>query len=211
MSARTVQPTTAALVMSQANFTHPNATITLGKTRRADTARGAGMSSLDTLWASTETLSPDVRDEQIPGELVYEYALQITRVVEYGMSADALLAGQASPPPEGARVDFYLEGLVAGPRLKGIVNGVDYLYFRADGRAQLHIHAEITTEGGKKIALVADGIAIPEQGTSIFRLRENVTLLSHHLEFSWVNAIQIWASGKVDVQSGRVRIKAYTA
>ena len=169
------------------------------------------MSSLDTLWANTETLSPDVGDEETLGELVYEYALQITRVVEYGMSADALLAGQASPPPEGARVDFYLEGLVTGPRLKGTVNGVDYLYFRADGRAQLHIHAEITTEDGKKVALLAEGVAIAEQGTSIFRLRENVTLLSHHLELSWVNAIQIWAAGKVDVASGRVRLKAYIA
>jgi hypothetical protein len=80
-----------------------------------------------------------------------------------------LLSGQVSPEPAGARIDFYLEGPVIGPKLTGTVKGVDYLYFRADGRAQLHIHAEITTEDGKKIALAADGIAIPEQGSSVIR------------------------------------------
>jgi hypothetical protein len=32
-------------------------------------------------------------------------------------------------------------------------NGVDYLSARADGRVEIHIHAQITTEDGKKIAL----------------------------------------------------------
>lgn len=31
-------------------------------------------------------------------------------------------------------------------------------YIRADGRMQLDVHAEITTEDGKKIALAADGV-----------------------------------------------------
>ena len=147
----------------------------------------------------------------MPGELVYEYTPLVTRVVEYGASADALLSGQVSPEPEGARIDFYLEGPVIGPKLTGTVKGVDYLYFRADGRAQLHIHAEITTEDGKKIALAADGIAIPEQGSSLFQLRENVTLLTNHPELAWINAIQLWGTGTVDVSNGQVRVKAYAA
>jgi hypothetical protein len=145
------------------------------------------------------------------GELVYEYALQVMRVVEYGLSADDLFSGQASPTPEGARIDFYLEGSVTGPKLKGTVVGIDYLYFRADGRAQLHIHAEITMEDGKKISLAAEGIAIPEEGSSVVQLRENVTLLTNHRELSWVNGIQVWASGTVDVSSGQVHVKAHAA
>jgi hypothetical protein len=54
----------------------------------------------------------------MPGALIYEYRPQITQVVEYGASADAVLSGQ-TPPAEGARFDFYLEGPVSGPKPKG--------------------------------------------------------------------------------------------
>jgi hypothetical protein len=86
---------------------------------------------------------------------------------------------------------------------------VDYLHVRADGRCQLHIHAEITTADGKKIALAADGVAIPESGSPVFELQENVTLTTSHPEYSWVNTIQVWAPGTVDVSKGEIRIKGY--
>ena len=158
--------------------------------------------------ANGGAVSSDDQEMQMPGELIYEYALQIMQMVEYGASADAVFSGQ-TPPPEGARFDLYLEGRLAGPKLKGTVRGVDYLEFRADGRAELHIHAEITIEGGKKIALFADGVAIPEKGSPVFQLRENVTLTSNHPDLLWVNPIQIWASGMVDVSNGQVRVTAY--
>jgi hypothetical protein len=167
------------------------------------------MSSLDASQPSVETPDPGDPELQMPGKLIYEYSPQVTRVVDYGASADALWSGQVSPPPEGARIDFYLEGPVIGPRLKGTISGVDYLYFRADGPAQLHIHAEITTEGGQKIALAAGGIAVPKEGSSVCQLRENVTLLTNHRELAWVNALQIWATGTVDVATGQVRVKGY--
>jgi hypothetical protein len=167
-----------------------------------------GESAVHVSRASIEAVSTDDQQMQMSGELIYEYTPQITQVVEYGASADAVFAGQA-PPPEGARFDLYLEGPVAGPKLKGTVRGIDYLEFRADGRAELHIHAEIATEDGKKIALFADGIAIPEKGSPIFQLRENVRLTSNHPDLLWVNTIQIWASGTVDVSTGQVRVKAH--
>lgn len=145
----------------------------------------------------------------IPGELIYEYAPRFTQVVEYGVSAEAVFSGQTPPPPEGARFDVSFEGPVSGPKLKGTVRGVDYLHIRADGRAQLHIHAEIATEDGNRIALAADGVAIPEEGSPIFQLRENVTLMTNHPDYAWVNPIQVWAPGTVDVSKGEIRIKAY--
>jgi len=145
----------------------------------------------------------------IPGELIYEYAPQFTQVVEYGTSAEALFAGQTPPPAEGARIDVHFEGPVTGARLKGTAKGVDYLHIRADGRIQLNIHAEITTEDGKKIALAADGVGIPQEGSPVFQLRENVTLTSNHPEYAWVNPLQVWAPGTVDVAKGEVRIKGY--
>ena len=144
---------------------------------------------------------------QLPTELLYEYAPNITQVVEYGVSMEALMSGQAPPPAEGARFDVYFEGPVTGTKLSGSVKGVDYLHIRADGRTQLNIHAEITTEDGKKIALAADGVALGEP--PVLQLRENVTLTTSHPEYSWVNTIQIWAPGTVDLEAGEVRIKAY--
>ncbi|HXV62251.1 MAG TPA: hypothetical protein VEK15_16240, partial [Vicinamibacteria bacterium] len=87
------------------------------------------------------------------GDLLYEYTVKITGMTEYGVSFEALMAGDTAPPPEGAKFDVAFEGESKGPRLKGNVTGVDYLQIRADGRFQLHIHGEITTHDGKKIAL----------------------------------------------------------
>jgi Protein of unknown function (DUF3237) len=146
---------------------------------------------------------------QLPGELLYEYAPDFTQVVEYGTSAEAVFSGQTPPPAEGARIDVYFEGPITGSKMKGTVKGVDYLHIRADGRIQLNIHAEITTEDGKKIAVAADGVGIPQEGSPVFLLRENVTLTSNHPEYAWVNPLQIWAPGTVDVVKGEIRIKGY--
>ena len=96
-------------------------------------------------------------DETHPtmGELLYEYTPMVTQVVEYGASFEAIASRQSPPPAEGARVDVYFEGPVTGAKLSGSVKGVDYLKLRADGRFELDIYAEITTEDGKKIALRA--------------------------------------------------------
>jgi Protein of unknown function (DUF3237) len=144
-----------------------------------------------------------------PGELIYEYTAQFTQVLEHGASASAVSSGQVRPPAEGARFDVYFEGPIAGPKVKGTVKGVDYLNIRADGRGQLKIHAEITTGDGKKIALAADGVVIPEQGSPLFQLRENVTLTTNHPEYAWLNPIQVWAPGTVDVAKGEIRIMGY--
>ena len=76
------------------------------------------------------------------------------QVAEYGVPLEAVMSGQA-PPAEGARFDVHFEGPVTGPKVSGSAKGADYLHIRADGRIQFDIHAEITTEDGKKIALAA--------------------------------------------------------
>jgi hypothetical protein len=146
---------------------------------------------------------------QLPAELLYDYTVKLTETVEYGVSMEALLSGQTPPPAEGARFDVYFEGPVTGSKFSGSVKGVDYLHVRADGRLQLNIHAEITTQDGKKIALAADGVALGEP--PVLQLRENVTLTTSHPEYSWVNTLQIWALGTVDLTKGEVRLKGYNA
>jgi Protein of unknown function (DUF3237) len=166
------------------------------------------MNSTDVSRATTATFDAGGHEAHMPGALIYEYRPQITHVVEYGASADAVLSGQ-TPPAEGARFDFYLEGPVGGPKLRGTFRGVDYIYFRADGRAELHIHGEITTEDGKKVALEAGGVAIREEGSPVFQLREHVSLMTNHPQLFWVNPIEVWARGVVDVSTGRVHVRAY--
>ena len=161
--------------------------------------------------ASAEMISlgPDDTDGPMAGELIYEYRPQVTQTVEYGVSADAMFAGEV-PPPEGARLDLYLEGPVCGGKLNGTVRGVDYVNFRADGRAELHIHAEIVTEDQKNVALEAGGIALRRDGSSLLELREHVSLRSNHPELVWVNGLEIWARGAVDVASGQVHLRAFS-
>ncbi len=145
------------------------------------------------------------------GELLYEFEVKFTGMTEYGVSLESLVAGEAAPPPEGARIDVAFEGASTGPKLKGKVTGVDYLQIRGDGRFQLHIHAEITTDDGEKIALFADGVAYPREGSTIADLRENATLSTSSKTYTWVNTLQVWATGTVDLAEQVVRIKGYSA
>jgi hypothetical protein len=82
------------------------------------------MNSIDVSQGDAATLDAGGHQARMPGALIYEYRPQITQVVEYGASADAVLSGQP-PPTEGARFDFYLEGPVSGPKLQGTFRGVD--------------------------------------------------------------------------------------
>jgi hypothetical protein len=145
------------------------------------------------------------------GELLYEVTVHFTKVTEYGLSLGAVVSGQVAPPPAGARFDVAFDGVARGPKLKGTIAGVDYLHMRADGRTQLHIHAEITTDDGEKIAFFGGGVATPEPGTGVMQLRENVTLTTASPVYAWVNQLQVWALGTVDPVKGEVNVKGYAA
>jgi Protein of unknown function (DUF3237) len=166
------------------------------------------MSSIDVPPAAEAALEAEGQ-RPMPGELVYEYTPRVTRIVEYGISADAVLMRTSPPPKEGARLDLHLEGPVIAGKLQGTVTGIDYLNMRADGRAELDVRAHITLEDGSKVALAAGGVAVPEEGSSIFQLREHVRLTSHHPSLAWVNTIEVWARGTVDVATGEVHLRAY--
>lgn len=148
--------------------------------------------------------------ESSSSELVYEVALHITGVVEYGANMQALATGKAAPPPEGARFDVSLEGSVDGPKIKGSWHGVDYLNIRSDGLCELHIHGQFDLSDGGKVSMFADGVGtIGANG--IVQLRENVTLKSNNSAYTWVNSIVVWGVGTVNLADGEVRVKGYKA
>lgn len=144
---------------------------------------------------------------ELPGELLYVFTPKLLSVTEYGASMDALMANEASPPLEGARFDIHSEGPVRGNRLSGSARTTDYVQIRADGRFQLHIHGEITTDDGMKIALFADGVLFGDP--PVLQARENVTLTTSHKAYAWVNPLQIWATGTLNAASGEITIQAY--
>jgi hypothetical protein len=167
------------------------------------------MSSIDVPPAANEAFEKADGERPMPGELIYEYTPQVTRIVEYGASAEAVLMRTSPAPSEGARLDLYLEGPVIAGRLRGTFTGVDYLNVRSDGRFELHIHGQITLEDGMNVALEAGGVAIPEGDSSILQLREHVNLTSNHPPLAWVNTTEVWARGTVDVSTGQVHLRAY--
>jgi hypothetical protein len=99
--------------------------------------------------------------QEMRGEKIYEYDLNVTRVTDYGVTLDAILGGKEKVPLQGTRFDVAFEGGGKG-RLAGKVHGVDYLLVRADGRADLDIRATIETEDGHRIAMHIDGVAANE-------------------------------------------------
>ena len=142
------------------------------------------------------------------GELIYSYTLDFTKVTDYGVSLEDMLAGKAPIPAQGARIDVHFEGESTG-KLAGKVTGVDYLRIRADGRFDLNIHATIETPDGQRISLRADGVATPRPDSPMVDIKENVELQTASDDYAWVNNKQIWAPGTVDLANGRVEVKAY--
>lgn len=145
------------------------------------------------------------------GEQLYAAKVKFTGLTEFGFSMDELTTGEKAPPPEGARFDIAFQGASFGPRLKGDITGIDYLYVRADGRFELHIHAVLNTEDGANIAFFADGVAMPRENSPVLDLRENVTLTTSSKTYTWVNKLQVWAQGTVDLEKQEVEVKAYVA
>ncbi|MBI5083759.1 MAG: hypothetical protein HZB13_04070 [Acidobacteria bacterium] len=68
--------------------------------------------------------------------------------MKYGSPTNAVPLGLKRPPEEGARFDVLFDGSNTGAKVKGTVKGADCFHIRGDGRCQLHIHTEITSEAG---------------------------------------------------------------
>lgn len=142
------------------------------------------------------------------GEKIYEYDCDFTGVTDYGVTMEAILSGKERVPPQGARFDVAFEGRAKG-RLSGRVRGVDYLRMRADGRIDLDIRATIETDDGHRIALSADGVALPRVDEPVVDLFENVSLTTAAADYAWVNSRQIWAPGTVHLVAGKILIEGY--
>jgi hypothetical protein len=142
------------------------------------------------------------------GDLIYEATLHIKGTTEYGVTFDSLLTGTAGPPPEGARIDVAFEGTANGPKIKGKIRGFDYLRIRADGRFDLHFHETITVDSGENIDVQGSGIARLRPGTGMVDLREVLILSTSAKNYTWLNPLQLWATGTVDLAAQVIQVTA---
>ena len=147
--------------------------------------------------------------ETTDNELIYEAEIHFTGMVEYGVSMDALSSRKVPIPRAGARFDQTFEGILHGPRLKGRISGIDYLYVRADGLFQLHLHAQVTTDDGTEISMSSEGISIQIDGEKLTQLRATVSLFTSSETYSWLNQLRLWAVGTFDPMKGEALIRAY--
>ncbi len=146
--------------------------------------------------------------QEMRGEKIYEYDLDITGVTDYGVTMDAILSGKEKVPPQGTRFDVAFEGDGKG-RLGGKVRGVDYLLMRADGRGDLDIRATVETEDGHRIAVQIEGVATPRANEPIVDLAENVRLTTAASKYDWVNSRQIWGIGTANLATGKIHVEAF--
>jgi hypothetical protein len=143
------------------------------------------------------------------GELLYKAEIRFTDIVEYGVRMESITSGVGTLPAEGARFDYGFEGVLRGPRLTGKIVGKDYMYVRADGCFQLHIHGQITTDDGIHVSMRSEGVSIQEEDGEKAQLRAAVSLFSSAPAYRWLNRLQLWAIGTIDVGRGEASIEAY--
>ena len=145
------------------------------------------------------------------GEHLYTIKLNLTGMTEYGVSFGELTSGSIPPPAEGARFDAAFEGQASGSKLNGTVAGTDYIRVRGDGRMELHIHETITTTTGLNIDAQGEGVGIPRPEGGIIDIRVNMTLFTSSEEYKWVNPLQVWGTGVVNLAEGTVEVTCYAA
>lgn len=147
-------------------------------------------------------------------EHLFDEVVHLTGLTEYGVSWAELTSGQAVLPPQGARFDIAFEGSFEGPKLKGTIAGVDYLTVRADGRFQLDLQANLTTDDGVKISVYEDGLLIapdPDDEKRIAQLRLNLEFTTSSPQYAWLNQVQGWGRGTVNWHTGAVEVQVYAA
>lgn len=159
-----------------------------------------------TTYTSTQT------HPEIPVDAhMFDEKLHLTNIADYGVSIQEFTTRSISLPPAGARFDIAYEGRIEGERLRGTLRGVDYAWVRPDGRFQLDIRARLTTDDGAPIALYADGIMKAPDANGIAELRLNMTLTTAAPAYTWVNGLQIWGTGRVNLETGQIRVSTYSA
>lgn len=126
--------------------------------------------------------------------------------------------------PEGIRVNFYLTGgSITGERLSGGVeaSGADWLLIRKDGIGVVDVRATMTTSDGGLIYTHYNGVLdAGEDGYTAFlegRLPPQIPIRTAprfhtaHPSYQWLNRLQCYSVGTVDLVAATVSYDVYGA
>lgn len=144
------------------------------------------------------------------GTVLYDCALDIDRIMEFGIGLEAVLDGQ-DLPPEGVRIDAFVSGQLVGGLLHGHMTAVDYLYIRPDGKISMHVHGDIETHDGARLSLFIEGVLTRRSDGPNLDLRETVGLFTSDARYQWVNSLQIWGDGIADMVNQKVIVQTRVA
>jgi len=142
-------------------------------------------------------------------EHLYDAKGQVTKTVDFGI--DVRVSSETPVPPQGLRfnIDWYAE--LTGPKLKGKIVGTNYAYTSADGLSHVDSQGVLTTPEGDRIAVHTTGISVREKNSPLFSQHENISFFTASDRYAWVNSIQAWGNGTVDLATGKFEVKAYIA
>lgn len=143
-------------------------------------------------------------------ELIYEADIKLTGLVEYGIGLDSINSGEKPIPPAGARFDHTFQGILRGPKLRGLTDGIEYLFIRPDGTYQSHLHGKITTVDGVNISLWSERISLQPIKIQELLVRTTITLFTLSNAYQWLNRLQVWAVGSLKKNLGEAKIRAYS-
>lgn len=142
-------------------------------------------------------------------EVLYEAKGQITKTTDFGI--DLQVSSRTPSPPEGLRFNFDWHAEVAGPRIKGKMEGVTYSYTRSDGVTFVDWRSVLSTADGDRISVHAEAISKRQEGTSVFQQRESIRFHTASPRYSWINHIQGWGTNTIDLSTGKFAMKGYSA
>ena len=142
------------------------------------------------------------------GEKIYEYEIDLTGTIDFGVELGAILEGKVPIPPQGARFDAGFDGRSTG-RIAGRISGTDHAYMRPDGCLELNIRGVFETDDGSRIALEAGGVGVLRADAPILDLTETVRLFTASTDYAWVNARQILAFGSVNLDTGKIHLEGF--
>ena len=142
-------------------------------------------------------------------EHLYDSAGQITKTTDFGI--DLKVSVRTPSPPEGLRFNFDWQAELVGARIRGKMAGTNYVYTRADGVTFINSQAVLTTPEGDRIAVHTEGISTRQEGSAVFQERENIQFFTACPRYAWVNRLQCWATGTVDLSTGKIAMTGYSA
>ncbi|MGA2765876.1 MAG: DUF3237 family protein [Spirochaetia bacterium] len=144
-------------------------------------------------------------------EHLFDSTTQITETIDFGTGMEDVRSGRTTMPPQGLRFNLRIEGELTGAKVKGKISGTNYLYVRADGVGFIDAHFIVITPEGDRIAMHAQGISTPPEGSTVSQFRENESFFTASTKYAWINRIQVWATGSVDLETGKLTAKGYIA